>query len=99
LPVSSELPLKQTWSVVHTTRLGVIDSIVFVHRPTSCSAGARTLIPTGYTSTPWLSVTALYGASSAGVPRGAWTVTQRCQGSSESVWSHQLASPREVVRQ
>ena len=46
-----------------------------------------------------MSVTALYGARSAGSPFGAWIVTHRCSESTAGCPEHQPGSPREVDRQ
>src|SRR5918994_6575301 len=46
-----------------------------------------------------MSVTALYGASSAAVPRGAWIVTHRCSEAATGRPAHQSAGPREVAMQ
>ena len=53
----------------------------------------------GYSSSPWLSVTGLYGARSETVPRGASIVAQRWLWSSHGSPPHQLGSPRLVDRQ
>src|SRR4051812_5432638 len=50
-------------------------------------------------STPWTSVTLVYGARSSTVPRGASMVTQSWLGSSGFSPLHQDGSPREVTRQ
>src|SRR5215471_3240642 len=50
-------------------------------------------------STPWTSVTLVYGARSAAVPTGASMVTQSWLGSSGFSPLHQEGSPREVTRQ
>src|SRR4051812_12376404 len=50
-------------------------------------------------STPWTSVTALYGWRSAGVPRGASIVTHSWSLSTAGSPPHHVASPRDVERQ
>src|SRR4051812_33604401 len=50
-------------------------------------------------STPWMSVTALYGCSDAAVPRGASIVTQWWSASSTGSPPHHVGLPRPVERQ
>src|SRR3954447_10761489 len=50
-------------------------------------------------STPWMSVTALYGCYDAAVPRGVSIVTQAGSVSSTGSPPHQAGLPRPVERQ